>query len=952
MLIDKCSSIIRNLNISEANRILLFPSGKKLLLILPDALYIYRTDSTPQLLSIYRLPKKLQEEHGLFKNGACLSSKHFVILTSNGKIAQFDGNSFGEMTLKNISMPSNIKYTCVASYIQNYYLVGDDQGHFIILSPYLSVVFYKEVLPGMPVKSISATPNYGLILFADCSTFSFKINLNDIKRSTFDFVPKNTFNFLSSFMTSSPLFDYAAIYEPKGTLHITNNFSDFSYTFEKLYGLQEMIFSNEDNFLVLVFKKKIGILSPVNRRIFYFHRKELTNPRSIAVSSHYIYISIDNKGIALFPLIFTGNSLTPLLYSANKIFEFIPTNDSILLNEHENPISEENFGLIEFASTDSNGQFIAIASNRQILLYNKHFSTFELVRFDKDNQQNFIRGICWFKKMLCIISFDPLHTAFSLLMYKVLNQTTLELVDTIRLPSRPFCIKSNSDYQSDWNNSKLNDEYLAISFIDTIMIIDNNLQTKILDSPKYLINIYPHINHIFGLTQNHKLISITYDNQLTEYQENIDSFFVAHDFDLLFIIQKTDILVSSTSHIDFTKFVCSDSIPVGVYAPTSVFLSIPNNSSNLFVNYFYFYDFSIVTNQIYYPDKAEIALNTLNSNYNKKSIILQSSVFALRQKNGKRCVQFLKNFPELFHEILINTLRSVESKERKEVYEIIGKPSEFFAQLSNLKIEKYEEKTLKFVEKIEEKILPENTINNPEDRMNQSENSSIRSDEKINNSVEKNSTIKEKLNLNDLKIPALILPIMLEDEGCSVAFPAAFYLILRFAEVLNEKNLLSLFRFIEPIMARAVAVDVDHVSCVGVKMDIQLYSELKQQFEEVIHKVLLKKLQEFKVLEMMTIGEMAKLPVCGFLSLNRNKIIQFDVDDIINNLKKSLIIDLVNDDLADRAVNAFIEADLKLWAVALLICVERFDKVNAVVKSDPDLIEKMKMSEWHRIFQL
>lgn len=957
-MIDRFTSIIKNPPNLSICDLQMMPQDQKILVVSPNSLSLIDISipNTTNVLSNYNLSEKLQNEYGVFISASCLSLREFAVLTSKGRIARFNINKSMQIDLCSISVPKHSNYTCLTQYSHKYYIAGDEKGHFIILSADLKISYIKDFFD-ISIKQICTSHSYGYILLSDNKLYSFKINNTSIDKNEFDLeiYPETDFSEISfTKICSSNEFNTNAIYDPNGILYLVNKKDDMTNYIQKitnLSGLLTMSFSNSENLLILVFNEKIGIWNSYYNRIFYVYLPEIQTANCVAVSNKFVALSLDDKGIGIYPLIHRSHSMVPLMFSSTKIFEFIPTSDSILANEHEIslPAQNDDSNFIEFASGDKYNKFVAIATKHRIFIYNRNSQHIKLIA----DKLSMIREIEWFSRFLCVLTFDPGNTSFNLVIFRTKkNSSEFQLEHKIKLKSRPFHVRSN------------NDDKLIVTFYKSILILDKELNQSVLKIPGFLEEVYPHENFIFALATpkvgQRNLISITYDGQILNLKENVDTFFVSHKFNLLFALSGTDVFITSTSHIRFTVFICTDAFPIGVTIPNSIcaFITLKNNSSRLDPSLSFFFDYAISTNEHFSPENKKKALMALNANIdNKKAIILQSSVFLLRQKKGSDCVSFISNFPDLFNEVLINAMRCVESDERKDIYSFVGLPSKFFSNLTGTEMVNFDTKTIKF---------------------------------QIDNTKEEND--------EDFILSSLLLPVILEDEGFTVAFSAAFFLISQihkfrktakppktvkkeesskessfdadsvddFEYTQNELNVLqSFFRFIDPILGHVSAIDPDHVSVLGAELDNNVYTELMQQYEEVVNTKLRRMMKFYRPLQMIQFSIMGRYSAHYFLSENKEKFENFSIDEIVKNLNdEDFVRDLhIRTDDDNNAVNTFDEdvktaaelfrrVGLRQWELALWVKTEKFEEAKKAVENDSDLISILQKSELHQVFGL
>ncbi|KAH0793983.1 hypothetical protein GPJ56_002195 [Histomonas meleagridis] len=247
------------------------------------------------------------------------------------------------------------------------------------------------------------------------------------------------------------------------------------------------------------------------------------------------------------------------------------------------------------------------------------------------------------------------------------------------------------------------------------------------------------------------------DGNIIKQFYDIDDFFGVTEYNLIISIIGPKIMIGSLRDLSLKTFISTESVPIGVNSSICTFLSFTNSYGTLEVSYFF--DFAIFNNVE--KDQSIVSkMRCLNEDL-LKFVATQISILNLRQHRYNEFITFLRYFPDIRDEIIVNSIRAVESNERIGVYDIIGKPSEYFNKL-------------------------------------------------------------------DPEISSRLLPVVLDEEGFFKMYPLCFSLIKHWKS--DPEKVANLLRLLIPLTVKAEAIDTENVSVGGIKMSVDKYGDVMDEF--------------------------------------------------------------------------------------------------------------------------
>ena len=470
--------------------------------------------------------------------------------------------------------------------------------------------------------------------------------------------------------------------------------------------------------------------------------------------------------------------------------------------------SLDSFGSIDFAIADGYERFICIASSSRIGVISRR--TMRIVELSHSIEN--IRGIEWLGERLCVTSYDFRTGQYTLNIMK-LTETELKHIKTILLSSRPMAIGSDSF------------EYLVISLSTGVLTISKNLTSNvhIVSSPLTMVKPHTKSGLLFALNQRMQLLTVplmSSDLAPTVIREHVFDFYISPQLSLLFVIDHTGLWISTIAEtFSFIQFSALNGYPIGIEPSLFSLVVFDDNACHCLP--------FLEPLAISYLEDTEKCLNFLrDSGCDLVSQLTNITVTQAKNRDMDDCFALLQALPETRDTVIVHALRRLETPERQIIYDTLDNSCEMFCRLSSSK-----------------------TVQNG------------------------NITVFESVDgTRNVSLAALLLPVLLEENGPTVAFPAAIFCILMSHD--SSSDIKSYGRFLEPLTCPVSAESPDMVVCVGVHLNVDTYTDLKMELESALFTSFCDLLSRGQFSLLLALQKHLKAPLVTFLSDPRTAIIK------------------------------------------------------------------------------
>lgn len=885
------SQIIRHSSDGSTLDIKISPRNFFWLSLSPNSISLFSCQDN-KFLAKYILTNEQNQKFGFFTQATWVTNTQFAVLFSAGFIFLFSlAESF--IKLENIfdSHPSSTRLAF--SSFSNYIVCGDDEGCITFLSADLKKnEEIKIQVADFPIKQIlfndqqtnSSNGGYAIILSAEGSSFYFPIDISMLHTPNYHFTMKSLMQSQSSSVCISRK-NISAVYETDNNIYVIDisnpEASPMSHSIKfKSRTASRAIVEFADDYTLFVIYNN-GMITLWN----YVIRVQHTFKFPDLINSNCIAISSNYAYISNEDGIF----VFPLFSLCYSEFPLLKGPSSVVeFRPIKNGAVPVKYDLSSFSESvvsvtaDDSETYIAVALETKIILITRCNG-----HFIQDEKLRLIpKYIQFHGNFLCIIEFDSFH--YFLKFISISNN--YEIVSTYEFPNSP------SGLATDVNSC-------VVIFPNHLAIFENfKFLTNVeVDSNPVHCCICSNYKKIIALLQSRVLLLIDYSDttiRISTISEDVSEFFYDNNFSMIFVMKGIRVRFCSLTNIKMIPFCECAEISIGIISSCSAILFLQTNKFNPTVNYFF--DFSIVSEMQNPNAAAKTLLPMKNANF-FPNLIRQISVFALREKMGKNLVIFLSNFPDQYKFCLSSALRSVESPERQGVFESIGSASEIFANFAGLSINSTRSGIIVFNE-------------------------------------------KEDVPESDSRNASILLPVIMEEEGPNVAFPATFYVLKKFHYEIEYIE--SLFRFLDPLVSQPEMLEDGKVSAVGMIMTIKDYKELKRRLSETIEFCFIDLLLKFKPHLIIPFAYAAQIPIDYFFKKHRSIDLNSNLVNVMNHIAPLL----TEAKTTKQELKGFADEALRLgwlvWPIALLILSGETGKAKKLLNQSNQLKQDLAKSQW------
>ena len=495
--------------------------------------------------------------------------------------------------------------------------------------------------------------------------------------------------------------------------------------------------------------------------------------------------------------------------------------------------------------------------------------------------------MCWLDKTLVIANQNRKSLKYYLEFYQLIP---FEVVRKIELPSAPTYLDSD-------------DRQVVCAMMDQVMIVNGTSQTTIpMKQTPVVCAIHSESNSVIVLTISRQM-QIIRNSQVAKEFPDVSDFFIDPTFGLLFVTRQHKVFVMSLfKKLCLNPFVETSETVIGVYPNCSCLMSVqwqPGKDVDVTANQFF--DLSVVS-EMSDPDKAAETISLMRSSPSFASLLRQVVVFALREKLGANCVFFLEHFPEHRMETLSTALRAVESPERQGVFEITGPPSYLFMEFAGVC-------------------------------------------QKCGHIIEFEQ--RQEVAHAGLMSAALLLPVIMEEEGPLVGFPAALFILSKMHD--NIDYIESLTRFLDPLLATPIAGDDGKLNCVGMIFDPSDYSELKARLMSVIDDCMLDLVEHVRPGVLVSFAENFNVDLADFFAKYRDLDSDHNLISLMDRLAPQVTSGTLSKDDCKSLYAEAMRGGWRVWTAALMLISGDSIQASSFISLHHDLKHQIRGSQWQHL---
>ncbi|KAK8884305.1 hypothetical protein M9Y10_043413 [Tritrichomonas musculus] len=886
------SQILRHSSDDSTLDIKVCPRNLFWLTVSPNSISLYYCKDN-KFLARYLLTNEQNQKFGFFTQATWVSNTQFAVLFNAGFIFLFSlAESF--IKLENIFDSNQSSTRLSLSSFSDYVVCGDDNGCITFLSTDMKK--NEEItiqVADFPIKQIifndyhtnNINGNYAIILSAEGSSFYFPIDISMLHTPNYHFTMKCLSQIQSSSICISRK-NISAVFEMNNNIFVTDvskpdTADSKQNSFRfKARSASRGIVSFADDLTLFVVYNN-GFITLWNFVIRVQHTFKFPDlQNSNCMAISNSYAYLSNE---------TGIFVIPLFSLCYSEFPLLKGPNSVIeFRPIKNGAIPVKYDLSAFnesvvsVTADDSEMYVAVALETKIILITRSNSSL----IQEEKLHLIPKFVQFHGKFLSIVEFDSFHY---FLKFVSINNN-YEIVSTYELPTSPSGMSAD-------NNG------CVVYFSRRLSIFENFkfLQNVELESSPIHCCICSNAKKVIVLLQSCVLQLVDYNDEvirISTISEEVSDFFYDNNFSMIFVMKGIRVKFCSLANLKLVPFCeCADTA-IGIISSCSAILFLTTNKFNPTINYFF--DYSIVS-EMQNPDAAANTMLPMRKANFFPNLIRQISVFALREKMGKNLVIFLSHFPEQFKFCLSSALRSVESPERQGVFESLGSASEIFANFAGLSINSTRSGIIMFNEKAD---VPE----------------------------------------SDSKNASILLPVVMEEEGPNIAFPATFYILKKFHYEIEYIE--SLFRFLDPLVSPPEMLEDGKVSAVGMIMTVKDYTELKRRLSETIEFCLIDLLLKFKPHLIIPFAFSAQVPIDHFFKKHRSMDLKSNLVTVMDKVAPLLTEGKATKQDLKTFADEALRFQWEVWPVALFILAGETKKARQILNQHHELKDVLSKSQW------
>jgi len=890
-VLDNSCSSYQIPNKQEAFKLILSQNKKFCLSISLDTvtLWALENDNT-NFLDFFSSDGNFDKEIGLFKDICWDRYNSFSILSTSGSILFFGIIDQTKIVyLSMLKSPSGSFFVSISSYM-GYIVACDINGNISLLSMNSSIILKRYLPHNIIPKSISICGDYCLLLSGSSSLHGIQLNRSILTNPDYKISSQDLICESCIAFSLSPNGNLISAVNSEGRVMIKDRTSSYMYNSKiSISSVSSCQWSADSLFFIVASHDgSFWVWSLRKRCSSIIKFPEHTGNLSFVIS-HYYLVSSNRCGIHYFPIIRSGDGKYPLLYSHDCVYDIRSSLKNGYAIPYLVPSIKEFF--IEAVCCDNNEQWIIVGGKNKIFLINRSNGLY----FIPNHQKLIIRGIAMIKKTIFVIHFDDSELIYYFFAFDFRLGKEMLIKYKTALPSRPIFIDSD-------------DIACCVACSDRIFIFSESkfIAQIPIQSPPYKCYIHSSSKVLLVLFENRELSLFSLEDLSNKLLDrDISDVFYEPNSKFVIAQRGLKILLSSLDNFKFITFTETSDISIGIMQSCSslVFLS-PNSHAPFSPIINQFFDISIVS-EMKNPDSAALSIKPLNKVAFFPNMVRQISIFALREKLGQECVHFLSYFPELRNESLVWALRAVESPERQGVFKEIGPPSMLFCEIGGLSV--IQDKVYSFIKYIEK-------------------------------------------NSKDLKNASLLLPVIMEEEGPNVGFPAAFAMLSLMHN--DIETIESLVRFLDPIVSTPLEIKEKKVNCAGIIISYDDYSILKTKLSEIITSSFIDLLNQYQPVLAMTFLTLFQYKARIFLSQNKSKDSSYSIVQLLDNLSGKMNEGKIHKNELSSVLKVFIEAEWDTWTIAILLLIGDVDRAVKLLNRNPHIKRLFQSSQWIHLIDI
>lgn len=569
-----------------------------------------------------------EPEWGVITKVICMDRRSFAILCSTGSVVVFGR----ERKVLDLAV------TALDLFAKDFFL-GDDGGNLLLYDDSLSVCKMEVNISSMPIKAIRVRRDFLMVLCADGTLLKVILDYKAKKVEKLEVLS----DCVTCFDCSEQRMVWARC---DGTVVIDGTITVST----KMSLLRYVHLLNDQTFFVSNGSNSLGVWNYYEN---VFRKVPFSDLNGVFMckSLNGVLLLVSEKGIAAAPLIFRSPKCSlSLLFSSERVIEYRQMPSGSIRISHWKPSHIP--GSIVHVDGEEDDMFIYVQTSAGLSFINRTNSEWGRIL---DSTQPILSFSC-FRGMLAVLTSD-----------NVVFYENLERKSSIDVENALFV--------------NCEENITCVGCHNSLVVLEPGHTRKVIELSEQpmLARISARMRQIFVVFASKTLVSIDLEtSEIRNVAANVSNVFVDTNFGIFFVISGIRVKIGRLNALKLSSFLETSDVAVGICCPTSALIFQSSFYSNTSMSYYF--DLSIVGEM----DDPHMAASTLLPMRHSKalpSLLQHVAVFAMREKKGDKCVQFLNYFPEHFDICITHALRAVESPERAAALSVLGSCHSIFESM-------------------------------------------------------------------------------------------------------------------------------------------------------------------------------------------------------------------------------------------------------------------------------
>jgi hypothetical protein len=207
-----------------------------------------------------------------------------------------------------------------------------------------------------------------------------------------------------------------------------------------------------------------------------------------------------------------------------------------------------------------------------------------------------------------------------------------------------------------------------------------------------------------------------------------------------------------------------------------------------------------------------------------------------------------------------------------------------------------------------------------------------------------------EVSASDMFSASCLLPVIMEEEGPLVAFPAALFILSKMH--FDVDHIESLMRFLDPLLVNPVVRENGKLNCVGMILDEGHHSRLRARMERVFDESLVDLFRKVEPGLILGFAQCFRLRVVDFCQKHAEIDRGAQLVELIETLMSRVVKKAVDRRELERLSRETKSGGWVVWTAALMLTAGDADNAAKFLDQHVELKRQFKGSQWWHLIEV